>query len=53
MILSPFAAVVCLVGLIVYLVCGPAKPAELGRLMFWTGLLAFLLAQGAHLTRIG
>ena len=37
---------VALVGLVIYLICnGPnsAKPAELGRIMFAMGLLAFLL----------
>jgi hypothetical protein len=40
---------VCIVGLVVYLVTKPehAKPAEVGRLMFWVGLFVFLLQFGA------
>jgi hypothetical protein len=36
---------IAIVGLVIYLVSKPeyAKPAEVGRIMFFTGLLAFLL----------
>jgi hypothetical protein len=34
---------VMLVGLVLYLVSAPAKPQEIGRLMFAFGLLAALL----------
>lgn len=39
---------ICIVGLVVYLIASPqhAKAAELGRLSFWVGLLAFLLQFG-------
>ena len=36
----------CLVGLVIYLVAQAPKPVEIGRILFWTGLLAFLLRFG-------
>ena len=36
------AALVCVVGCLVYSVAVPPKIAEVGRLMFWVGLLVFL-----------
>jgi Na+/phosphate symporter len=53
MVISPLALLVCLVGLAAYLVCKNAKAADIGRLMFFAGLLALMLAQGAHVLRIG
>ena len=40
--------IVCIIGLIVYLLAKPPndKMKEIGRIMFWVGLLAFLLAFG-------
>ena len=38
-----FPLLVALIGLIVYLIATNPKAAELGRIGFWTGLLAFLL----------
>jgi len=39
---------ICIIGLIVYgwHTPAPTRWAEIGRLMFWTGLLAFLLQFG-------
>jgi hypothetical protein len=37
---------IAIVGVVVYLMTSHAKAAEVGRLMFWTGLLAFLLKFG-------
>jgi hypothetical protein len=34
---------VAIVGLLVYALCVNGKLVEIGRIMFWTGLLAFLL----------
>lgn len=34
---------IALIGLVMYFACKDAKPQELGRLMFFAGLLAFLL----------
>ena len=34
---------VCLIGLLAYALSANPKVAELGRLSFWVGLLAFLL----------
>ena len=41
---------IAIVGLVVYLIERPnPKPTEIGRIMFWVGLLAFLLtAVGSH-----
>jgi hypothetical protein len=58
------AIVVCLLGLVLYLVCGTGaagapptglggKCQEIGRVMFLCGLLVFLLAQGGHPLRLG
>lgn len=37
---------VCILGLVIYLITNHAKASELGRAMFWVGLLAFLLEFG-------
>jgi Na+/phosphate symporter len=37
---------VCVIGLIIYAISNNAKVAELGRIAYFAGLLAFLL-QGA------
>jgi hypothetical protein len=34
--------IIALVGLVTYAVTANAKLGEIGRIMFWTGLLAFL-----------
>ena len=34
---------VAIIGLIVYLMAEKPKPVEVGRILFWTGVLAFLL----------
>lgn len=36
-----------LIGVLMYALCENAKLAELGRIMFFCGLLAFLLTGGA------
>ena len=46
MILTPL--LVALVGLLMYALCANPKLQEIGRIMFWTGLLAFLLGGGAQ-----
>jgi len=38
--------IVCVIGLIVYLISTNAKAAELGRIGFFAGLLTFLLQAG-------
>jgi Na+/phosphate symporter len=45
---------VMIVGLIIYMVAKDPKVIEIGRIMFWTGLLAILLSYdklGALFTR--
>lgn len=37
---------ICVVGLLMYALSANPKLVEVGRIMFWTGLLSFLL--GAH-----
>jgi hypothetical protein len=37
---------VALVGVLIYALATNGKIVEIGRIMFWTGLLAFLLAVG-------
>lgn len=36
---------VCIIGLLIYMLAEKAKVAEVGKIMFWTGLLV-TLAQG-------
>jgi hypothetical protein len=38
---------VALIGVVVYAVM-EGKPSEIGRVCFWTGLLAFLLQAAPH-----
>ena len=44
-----FSLLVALIGVLMYALCVNPKLQEIGRIMFWTGLLAFLLgfSQGA------
>jgi len=37
---------VALIGLLMYVLASNPKVVEIGRIMFWTGLLAFLLGGG-------
>ena len=37
---------ICLVGLLMWFLATNPKVSECGRIMFWTGLLAFLLGGG-------
>lgn len=34
---------VCILGLVMYLAAAPPKLQEIGRIMFWVGLLVLLL----------
>jgi hypothetical protein len=34
---------ICLIGLLMYFLSANAKVCEIGRLMFWVGLLSFLV----------
>jgi hypothetical protein len=53
---------ICLVGALMYLFCGPYPPSNpptlkagfgiLGLVMFGCGLLAFLLTSGGHLLNV-
>jgi len=43
---------IAVIGLLMYILASNPKVAELGRLMFWTGLLAFLLGGGASALHI-
>jgi uncharacterized membrane protein len=40
-----FPALICLVGLLIYIMCPDDRPrtAEIGKIMFWVGLLVSLL----------
>ena len=44
------ALIICILGLAIYLLVDPAlrggRILECGKIMFWTGLLAYLLASG-------
>lgn len=41
------SALVCLIGVLMYALSANPKLVEIGRMMFWVGLLAFLLTLGA------
>lgn len=44
------ALIVCIIGLCIWCLTAPERPArELGRLMFFCGLLVFLLESGSTL----
>ena len=40
------ALLIALVGVLMYALCVNPKLQEIGRIMFWVGLLAFLLPFG-------
>lgn len=43
---------IAVIGLIMYFIAGNPKVVEVGRIMLWTGLLAFLLGGGgAHIVQ--
>jgi len=41
-----FSLLIALIGLLMYVLASNSKVQEIGRIMFWTGLLAFLLGGG-------
>ena len=41
-----FQLLVAVIGLLMYVLAGNPKVVEVGRIMFWTGLLSFLLGGG-------
>jgi hypothetical protein len=43
---------ICLVGLLMYALSANPKLAEIGRMMFWVGLLAFLLAAPSGMVEV-
>lgn len=44
--------IVCIVGLLIYILSATPKIAEVGRLMFWVGLLAMLLGAGPYVSEL-
>ncbi len=41
-----FPLLIAVIGLLMYVLAGNPKVVEIGRIMFWTGLLAFLMGGG-------
>lgn len=41
-----FSLLVALIGVLMYALCAQPKLGEIGRIMFFCGLLAFLIAIG-------
>ena len=39
---------VCIIGVLMYAMSNNAKVSQIGRDMFWVGLLAFLLGFAGH-----
>lgn len=44
---------VSLIGVLMYALCVNPKLAEIGRIMFWTGLLSFLLGTSTGRAVVG
>jgi hypothetical protein len=44
--------IVALIGVLMYALCANPKLAEIGRIMFWDGLLAFLLVGGQQVVSL-
>jgi hypothetical protein len=45
--------IVAIVGVLMYALCANAKLQEIGRLMFFAGLLAFLIGAAPELIKLG
>jgi len=43
-----FSLLIAIIGLLIYAFVANPKLAEVGRIMFWTGLLAFLFGFSGH-----
>ena len=43
---------VAIIGVLMYALCAQAKLQEIGRLMFFAGLLAFLLSGASRLVEL-
>jgi hypothetical protein len=41
------ALIVCVIGLLMYALASDGKVIHIGDVMFWTGLLAFLIGGGS------
>ncbi len=52
MLVAWLALVVALLGLVLYMVATNAKAAELGRIMFFAGLLVTLFGLARHLVHV-
>jgi hypothetical protein len=46
MVISVLALIVCIIGALAYVLCTNPKAAEMGRLAYFAGLFATLLAVG-------
>lgn len=44
--------IVCLIGVLMYALSANPKLVEIGRMMFWCGLLAFLLQDPSLVTLV-
>jgi len=53
MIIAYAPILVCLIGLLVYVLATNAKVVECGRAAFWCGLLVTLLVFSTHTVAIG
>jgi Na+/phosphate symporter len=52
MVISILALLVCIIGLLIYVLASNPKLSEIGRLMFFAGLLATLLAVGQKVVHL-
>jgi hypothetical protein len=43
-----FPLLIALIGVLMYALCVNGKLVEIGRILFWTGTLAFLLTFPQH-----
>ena len=44
--------VVALIGVLMYALASPSKVVEIGRIMFWTGLLVTLFVAAGHSVKL-
>ena len=51
--IAALSFIVCIIGLIAFYVSKDANNREIAKIMFWTGLLAFLLQSGYVFTYFG
>ncbi len=47
-----FPLLIAIIGLLIYALAKDSKVVEVGHVMFWTGLLAFLLSSSGWMVNV-